>query len=67
LPRSAQLAWNIAEVASDFVPVEPAVVEMIGNRIIDNAAVAASSLARPAVASARYQANAHPFQPGAEH
>lgn len=65
LPRAQQLAWNIAEVASDPVAVEPAVIEMIGNRIIDNAAVAAASLARRPVASARAQALAHPFRPGA--
>jgi 2-methylcitrate dehydratase len=65
LPRAAQLAWKIAEVAADPVAVSPAVIEMIGNRIIDNAAVAAASLSRRAVASARAQANAHPCQPGA--
>ena len=65
LPRAAQLAWKIAEVAADPAPVEPAVVEMIGNRIIDNAAVAAASLRRRPVASARAQALAHPFKPGA--
>ncbi|RIK95953.1 MAG: 2-methylcitrate dehydratase [Proteobacteria bacterium] len=65
LPRTDQLAWKIAEVASDPVPVEPEVAEMIGNRIIDNAAVAAASLARRPVASARAQAVAHPYQPGA--
>jgi 2-methylcitrate dehydratase len=65
LPRAAQLAWKIAEVAADPVAVEPAVAEMIGNRIIDNAAVAAASLARQPVANARAQANAHPYQPGA--
>ncbi|NEX00263.1 MmgE/PrpD family protein, partial [Rhodopseudomonas sp. BR0G17] len=37
LPRNEQLAWKIAGVAADPVAVEPAVVEMIGNRIIDNA------------------------------
>ena len=38
--RADQLAWKIAEVAADPVAVETDVVEMIGNRIIDNAAVA---------------------------
>ena len=38
---------------------------MIGNRIIDNAAVAAASLARHPVASARAQAVAHPCKAGA--
>ena len=52
-------------MATDPVAVEPAVIEMIGNRIIDNAAVTAASLARPPVANARRQAVAHPFQPGA--
>ncbi|MBY0383444.1 MAG: MmgE/PrpD family protein [Xanthobacteraceae bacterium] len=65
LQRADQLAWKIAEVASDPVSVEPAVVEMIGNRIIDNASVAAASLSRRPVVSARAQAVAHPFAPGA--
>ena len=38
LARSDQLAWKIAEVAADPVAVELDVAEMIGNRIIDNAA-----------------------------
>jgi 2-methylcitrate dehydratase len=65
LARADQLAWKIAEVAADAVAVEPEVAEMIGNRIIDNAAVAAASIARHPVVSARWQAQAHPFQPGA--
>jgi 2-methylcitrate dehydratase len=64
LDRADQLAWKIAAVASDAVPVESDVVEMIGNRIIDNAAVAAASIARRPVAAARAQAQAHPRQPG---
>lgn len=65
LARADQLAWKIAEAASDPVAVKADVIEMIGNRIIDNAAVAAASVARRPVASARAQAEAHPFQPGA--
>jgi 2-methylcitrate dehydratase len=65
LARKDQLAWKIAEVACDPVAVEPDVIEMIGNRIIDNAAVAAASLARRPVTSARAQALAHSFSPGA--
>jgi 2-methylcitrate dehydratase len=65
VPRDQQLAWRIAEVAADPVDVEPAVTEMIANRIIDNASVAVASLARRPVASARAQALAHPYQPGA--
>ena len=65
LAREDQLAWKIASVAADDVALDADVVEMIGNRIIDNAAVAAASLARHPVASARAQAQAHPFVPGA--
>jgi 2-methylcitrate dehydratase len=65
LARADQLAWKIAEVAADPVPVEADITEMIGNRLIDNAAVAAASIARRAIVSARSQAVAHPFAPGA--
>lgn len=65
LPREEQLAWKIAELAADPVAVDADVVEMIINRIIDNAAVAAASLARRPVASARQQAMCHPFPRGA--
>jgi 2-methylcitrate dehydratase len=65
LPRPEQLAWKIAEVAADPVAVLPEVAAMIGNRVIDNAAVAAASLARRPVANARAQALAHPYRPGA--
>lgn len=64
LSREDQLAWKIAEVAGDPVAVDVEVVEMIGNRIIDNAAVAAASLNRRPVSNARAQAIAHAFQPG---
>lgn len=65
LPRQEQLAWKIAEVASDPVAVEDDVITMIGNRIIDNAAVAAASLRRRPIINARAQALAHPYQRGA--
>ncbi|MDF1585168.1 MmgE/PrpD family protein [Marinimicrococcus flavescens] len=65
LPREEQLAWKIAAVAYEPVPVDDEVASMIGNRIIDNAAVAAAALARRPVASARAQALAHPFRLGA--
>ncbi|WP_321502018.1 MmgE/PrpD family protein [Breoghania sp.] len=65
LPREDQLAWKIASVASDDVPLDDDVVEMIGNRIIDNASVAVASLARHPIVSARAQAQAHPARPGA--
>ncbi|MCT9819730.1 MmgE/PrpD family protein [Microbacterium sp. W1N] len=64
LPRTAQLAYKIAEVAVDPVPVEPDVVDMIINRVIDNAAVAAASLTRAPVSAARAQALDHPVSRG---
>jgi 2-methylcitrate dehydratase len=64
LLREDQLAWKIAAVAADDVALDADVVEMIGNRIIDNASVAAASLARRPIISARAQALAHPFSPG---
>jgi len=65
LPREEQLAWKIAEVATDPVAVPGEVVDMVVNRVIDNAAVAAASLTRGPAVAARAQAQAHPYQPGA--
>jgi 2-methylcitrate dehydratase len=59
LPRRDQLAWKIAEVASDTVPVLDEVTDMIINRIIDNASVAIASVNRHPVVTARDQALAH--------
>ena len=64
LHREDQLAWKIAEVAADPVEVEADVVDMIINRIIDNAAVATASLTRGPIVSARAQALAHPVSTG---
>lgn len=64
LPREQQLAWKIAEVAVDPVEVEADVVEMIINRIIDNASVAAASLTRAPIVAARAQAFSHPVSTG---
>jgi 2-methylcitrate dehydratase len=60
LERKDQLAWKIAEVAADPVAISQEVTEMVINRIIDNASVAAASLTRKPVVSARSQAMAHP-------
>ena len=65
LAKTAQLAWKIAEVAGDPAPIEPAVAEMVSNRIIDNASVAIAAINRTPVANARSQALAHPRQGGA--
>ncbi len=64
LAREDQLAWKIAEVASEPVAVTDAVADMVINRIIDNASVAIASLDRAPVTAARGQALDHPYSPG---
>ncbi|MCY7413828.1 MAG: MmgE/PrpD family protein [Salinibacterium sp.] len=59
LARQDQLAWKIAEVASEAIEPTAAVTDMVINRVIDNAAVAAASLTRAPVVAARAQAEAH--------
>ena len=65
LPKTEQLAWKIAAVATDNAPILPEVAEMIVNRVIDNAAVAVAAINRTPVANARTQALAHPRAKGA--
>ena len=65
LKREDQLAWKIAGVAADKVAVPKDVVEMIVNRIIDNASVAIASVNRRSVTSARDMALGHPRKAGA--
>ncbi|MDA8050893.1 MAG: MmgE/PrpD family protein [Rhodospirillales bacterium] len=65
LPREEQLAWKIAAVAADRVGLDPAVEEMIINRIIDNAAVAIAAINRRPPTSARAMALDHPRRRGA--
>lgn len=64
LEREGQLAWAIASVAADPVAIDRDVSEMVVNRIIDNAGVAAASLFRRPVANARAQALPHRLSPG---
>ena len=59
LPKKKQLAWKIAEIASDNAKLNNDAVEMSINRIIDNASVAIASLNRNPVISAREMAKAH--------
>nr|WP_221244271.1 MmgE/PrpD family protein [Cryobacterium roopkundense] len=66
MAREGQLAWKIAQVATDPVPVTPAVAEMVINRIIDNAAVATASIVRDPVVAARAQALSHPRSTGGD-
>ncbi len=65
LRREDQLAWKIAAVAADKVRVQPDVVGMIVNRVIDNTAVAIASVNRAAPVSARGMALGHPRKGGA--
>ena len=65
LPRENQLAWKMAEVATDHKVIRDDVVDMVINRIIDNASVAVASLNRHPVVTARTQAISHPRQNGA--
>jgi 2-methylcitrate dehydratase len=65
LARQDQLAWKLAAMATDPVELPAEVTEMVINRVIDDAAVAAASLARGPVRAAREQALRHPSSPGA--
>ncbi|MEM6414194.1 MAG: MmgE/PrpD family protein [Pseudomonadota bacterium] len=65
LPREEQLAWKIAATAADDAPADKETVEMIINRIIDNASVGIASLNRGPIKSARAMATAHPRAGGA--
>lgn len=60
LPKTEQLAWKIASVATDKAALDSAAGEMVVNRIIDNASVAIAAINREPVANARTQALAHP-------
>ena len=66
LPPAEQLAGRLAALAAEQDrPLDDAAVDMVINRVIDNAAVAVASLERAPVVSARGQAEAHPSTPGA--
>ena len=64
-PKKKQLAWKIAEIASDNAKLNKDAIEMVINRIIDNASVAIASLNRKAVISSREMAIKHPRKNGA--
>ena len=65
LHKKKQLAWKIAEIASDNAKLNKDSTEMVINRIIDNASVAIASLNRRPVISAREMAKAHLRKDGA--
>ena len=60
LPKKKQLAWKLAELASDNSKLNKESIEMAINRIIDNASVAIASLNRKSVISSREMALKHP-------
>lgn len=60
LPKEEQLAYKIAAMATDYVPIQADVADMIINRMIDNASVAIAAINRRPVANARSQALTHP-------
>jgi 2-methylcitrate dehydratase len=64
-PKEEQLAWKIAAMAAAPFADDAEVDAMVGNRIIDNAAVALAAINRAPVANARAQALAHPRAGGA--
>ena len=49
LKKQNQLAWKLAESASDKAPLSESAIEMVINRLIDNASVAIASLNRKPV------------------
>ena len=65
LPKESQLAWKISKIASDNAKLNKDAVEMVINRIIDNASVAIASLNRKPVISSREMALKHPKKNGA--
>ena len=65
LPKKKQLAWKLAEIASDNSKINKKSLDMVVNRIIDNASVAVASLNRKAVISSREMALTHPRKSGA--
>ncbi len=65
LPKENQLAWKIAEIASTPFQLDDSAIEMLINRMIDNAGVAIAAINRTPVANARSQALCHPRQNGA--
>jgi len=65
LPKKKQLAWKIAEIANDNAKLNKNSIEMVINRIIDNASIAIASLNRKSVISSREMALKHPKKNGA--
>jgi len=62
--KQVQLAYKLARVAIDQPEINKDVIDMVINRIIDNASVAIASVNRLPVLNARTQALGHPRLPG---
>ena len=60
LPKEEQLAWKIASMAARNRDADADAVEMIGNRLIDNSAVAIAAINRIPVRRARLLALGYP-------
>ncbi len=60
LPKEEQLAWNLAVMAAANQSADDDVLEMVGNRFIDNAAVAIGAINREPVRNARLLALGYP-------
>jgi 2-methylcitrate dehydratase len=60
LPRDEQLAWKIATMAADEAPFDADALDMVGNRLLDNAAVAMAAINRDPVRHARLLALGYP-------
>jgi len=65
IKKEDQLAYKMASMATDDTVVDDDVLDMIINRIIDNASVAIASVNRRPVANARSQALCHSKDNGA--
>lgn len=65
LPKEKQLAWALAALAAANTTIDSQAGEMVGNRVIDNTAVALAAINRRPVVAARHQALAHPRNGGA--
>jgi len=64
LPKKKQLAWKLAEIASDNAKLNKLSIDMAINRIIDNASVAIASVNRKSVIASREMAMKHPRKNG---
>ena len=65
LKKRDQLAWKIAEISSDKSRPGGEAIEMVVNRLIDNASVAIASFNRKPVVTAREMALTHLRKDGA--